>query len=356
MKRTPRPLAWGIARTNPSKSGGLWHLVSNGKAIFWKFWIAGLFLRRENPAVSVVARDVLLQLLESDKLRVISTDDEHPFEKEEQVQDDGIDLRLGTHAFAYREDVTTVGTLDPDSARHFRAVELGPKGYTIPPHGILFCSTLEIVCLSAGEYLGRITGRSLWARFGLSVHCTQTKVSSGIRSVVPLQLVNHTDKSLVVYPRQRIVQLQLELLYGTSGPYGGVFSDEYQLRLPEVKESERRGYDPSDLECTSNQMTYSPVPSHGERDAVVPSGVESFQLVASGKLASGRAPWLTTVRRLLDAALGATLLALLTSDPPPSRDGVYWKVLFTAGVVLALVVNLSWDLLQDRLRGNHEHP
>lgn len=249
--------------------------------------------------MSVVAKGKVQTLIDHGNLEITSSDPNHQFAPFKQITNSGIDLRLGYDGYVIDPDALDGRPLDTlasaDPTRYFRKVLIPPEGYIIEPGGFLLASTLEIVRLAAGEYIGRIIGRSLYARMGLSIHCTQPKFSGGNRSIVPLQLINHSPVPLRVYPRQRIATLQIELMNGPSGQYTGHFSEETSIRLPLVPDSEREDYSPEERSVMFRESPVEPRTSGENRKrrvniagtiikALLTTGATLFGGVAAGLL------------------------------------------------------------------------
>lgn len=166
------------------------------------------------------------------------------FSPDEQIGNDSIDLRINDTGYILTNDYEYINTLsEEDFSRYFTKVMLSSDtGYDLKPGEILFIDTLERIHL-VGDLIGRITGRSVFSRFGLSVHCTQDKFSSGINSIAALQIVNHSNTVLKIFPYQKLAQL---IIYQTShnqNPYTGAFSREESYKLPTIKPEDRVQYD-----------------------------------------------------------------------------------------------------------------
>lgn len=96
----------------------------------------------------------------------------------EQIGNDSIDLRINNKGYILSNDYQFVNTLsDENFEKYFEEVQLNAEtGYDLKPGALLFVDTLERINL-VGDLIGRISGRSTFSRFGLSVHCTQEKFS-----------------------------------------------------------------------------------------------------------------------------------------------------------------------------------
>ena len=162
----------------------------------------------------------------------------------EQIGNDSIDLRINNKGYILSNDYQFVNTLsDENFEKYFEEVQLNAEtGYDLKPGALLFVDTLERINL-VGDLIGRISGRSTFSRFGLSVHCTQEKFSSGINSIAALQIKNNSNTVLKIFPYQKLAQLIVEKTNHNENPYNGTFALEDRYKLPVIKSSDRKQYD-----------------------------------------------------------------------------------------------------------------
>jgi len=205
--------------------------------------------------MAILAMDRIFELIDLGQIIVESTDSNYPFDPHTQVTNAGLDLRLSDMGFIIKGNCGVLSTLyPPDPLRMYEKILIPIQGYKISPGGFLLTSTLETVFLAPNQYIGRITGRSVFSRMGLAVHCTQQKFSSGNTSIIPLQLINHSPIPLIVYPRQKIVALQIELVSGTAEPYKGKFSEEKSLRYPFITSDETNKYNDDEIRAMKSSV------------------------------------------------------------------------------------------------------
>lgn len=161
-----------------------------------------------------------------------------------QIGNDSIDLRINNKGYIISNNYEYINTLaDENFDKYFEEVSLNSEtGYDLKPGDILFVDTLERIHL-VGDLIGRISGRSTFARFGLTVHCTQEKFSSGINSIAALQIKNNSNTVLKIFPYQKLAQLIIEKTSHNENPYSGTFSLEEKYKLPTIKSSDREQYD-----------------------------------------------------------------------------------------------------------------
>lgn len=168
----------------------------------------------------------------------------------DQIGNDSIDLRINNKGYVLSNDYEFVNTLsDENFEKYFEEVQLNAEtGYDLKPGALLFVDTLERINL-VGDLIGRISGRSTFSRFGLSVHCTQEKFSSGINSIAALQIKNNSNTVLKIFPYQKLAQLIVEKTNHNENPYSGTFALEEKYKLPVIKSSDRKQYDKRTQEC-----------------------------------------------------------------------------------------------------------
>ena len=143
----------------------------------------------------VIDKNGILKILRSSKEEVsehkekgedsiLITTECDDFNKDGQIGNDSIDLRISNKGYILNDDYEYINTLsDENFSKYFEEVYLNSEqGYDLKPGAILFIGTVERIHLE-GDLIGRVTGRSVFSRFGLSVHCTQDKFSSGINSL-----------------------------------------------------------------------------------------------------------------------------------------------------------------------------
>ena len=168
----------------------------------------------------------------------------------DQIGNDSIDLRINNKGYVLSNDYEFINTLsDEDFEKYFEEVQLNTQtGYDLQPGALLFIDTLERINL-VGDLIGRISGRSTFSRFGISIHCTQEKFSSGINSIAALQIKNNSNTVLKIFPYQKLAQLIIEKTNHNENPYNGTFALEDKYKLPVIKSSDRNQYDKRTQEC-----------------------------------------------------------------------------------------------------------
>ena len=133
---------------------------------------------------------------------------------EEQVQQGGIDVRLGVgfivtkHSRAASLDPASMaGTnLQLESYQEYLYVPLG-EDLVLHPGETVLGSTLEYIALP--PYLaGMVIGRSSWGRHGLTI-ATALMINPGTKSCITLELINHGRLPINLYPTLRVGKIVL---------------------------------------------------------------------------------------------------------------------------------------------------
>lgn len=149
---------------------------------------------------------------------------------DEQVGSASVDLRLGTEFRVLRR--TDESGLDPGDQPQSAVermttsvnVEIGEKLWLHPGQFVLG-ATLEFIRLP--NYLGAyVVGRSSWGRVGLLV-ATAIFVQPGFAGCLTLELVNHGESPIALYPGSRIAQLAVHRLEEDTAHYYGRGKDKY---------------------------------------------------------------------------------------------------------------------------------
>jgi dCTP deaminase len=140
----------------------------------------------------------------------------------EQIGDASVDVRLGYDFLTVKRG--NLGSIDParrllkpDRFRtHHRLNHREP--FYLHPNELALASTLEYVRIPR-DIAASVTSRSKWGRLGLII-ATATAIHPGFTSSITLELVNHGNVPLVLYPGLMVAQL---ILYDAVGatPYTG---------------------------------------------------------------------------------------------------------------------------------------
>jgi dCTP deaminase len=149
---------------------------------------------------------------------------------DKQMGSASVDLRLGTEFLVLRR--TDESGLDPGDQPQASVermtttvdVEIGDKLWLHPGQFVLG-ATFEFLRLPAhlGAY---VVGRSSWGRVGLLV-ATAIFVQPGFSGCLTLELVNHGESPVALYPGSRIAQLAVHNLPSATDHYYGRDKDKY---------------------------------------------------------------------------------------------------------------------------------
>jgi len=150
-----------------------------------------------------------------------------PLIDEAQIGPATLDVRLGTE-FRVLRRIDDAG-LDPGAGDEAH-VERMQEHVTVPIGESLWLHPGQFLLGSTLEYLrfpshlgGYVVGRSSWGRVGLLV-ATAIMVQPGFGGNLTLELVNHGEGPIALYPGCRIAQLAVHALPGDTGHvYGGKY-------------------------------------------------------------------------------------------------------------------------------------
>ena len=159
--------------------------------------------------MSILGHERLKSILQSEAYedRLIVT----PLITDDQIGEASIDIRLGNNFIITRKG--NLSSINPTSdtatshryqTKHY--VNFGNPFY-LHPGELVLAGTLEYFRLPK-TVAGSVTSRSSWGRTGLLI-ATATAIQPGFTGVVTLELVNHGEVPLVLYPGVSVAQLIL---------------------------------------------------------------------------------------------------------------------------------------------------
>ena len=179
---------------------------------------------------------------------------QNDFNRDIQITDDSIDLRICDHGFIMNSKYKFINTLSEHSFDdHFEDTPLPLDGFVLEPGEILYIGTLERISLK-GPYIGRISGRSTFARLGLSISSSQDKFCGYNDAIVCLQLRNNSKQGLKIYPYQKLAQILIYKTLGNSNMTNSAYANESEYTLPQITEKDRVQYDAN----TANRIAKLP--------------------------------------------------------------------------------------------------
>ncbi|HYG81243.1 MAG TPA: dCTP deaminase, partial [Pyrinomonadaceae bacterium] len=140
----------------------------------------------------------------------------------EQIGPSSVDVHLGTEfmvvAHSDRQHYDPLMTQEEYQRwlKHLKVVNrytAFSEPFVLHPWQFTLASTLEFISLPP-DIVGRIDGRSSWARQGLVVHSTAGDIHPGSRGFVVFELLNYGPVPILLYPGLAIAQLTFEELSG----------------------------------------------------------------------------------------------------------------------------------------------
>lgn len=143
-----------------------------------------------------------------------------------QIADGAVDLRLGTEFIIINR--TEFPALDFKKKKEIEEnvgkyqskvwIEFG-KPFVLHPSELILGSTLEYIVMPR-DLFGYVLTRSRWGRLGLII-ATASAVNPGFKGSLTLELINHGEVPLVLYPGFAIAQLILHT--SSEGEYTGAY-------------------------------------------------------------------------------------------------------------------------------------
>ncbi len=128
-----------------------------------------------------------------------------------QIGDASVDVRLGNDFLTTKRG--NIGVLDPrdpetrpDRFRYRHRLNRGER-FFLHPNEVALASTLEFFRLPL-NLAAYVTSRSKWGRVGLII-ATATAIHPGFTGTITLELVNHSNVPLVLYPGLLVAQVVL---------------------------------------------------------------------------------------------------------------------------------------------------
>jgi deoxycytidine triphosphate deaminase len=293
--------------------------------------------------MAILYRDKIIDLMEHKELIIESTDERIPFNPDTQITSDTIELRLCSKGLIYKDDLEIADTLAQDPDEMFKPISIPLSGYILQPGSILFTSSLEIVCIANSVYVGRISSRGTFSRFGISVTCGRSKVPAGTPHTPDLQIANHSLKPIRIYPYSFILQVQLETTTGAPQSYDGIYPKSIGPVPPKISDRDR-----SVSTLLSKFRSEGEHLPHSSDSKVTANMVErinesmktdqrsQFQILLSPKLRS----FFSLLFGILTTLAGGFLVNMISTG-----EWSYWKYIAVVFAILLLLVLLGLDLL-----------
>lgn len=158
-----------------------------------------------------------------------------PILESKQISDSSFDVRLSFDFVTIKRG--NVGVFDPagdeKAPDRFRTLHHlnRQEPFYLHPNEMALASTLEHFRLpnTIGAY---VTSRSTWGRRGLII-ATATAVNPGFRGTITLELVNHGNVPLVLYPGLSVAQIVFHSAVGAED-YDGTLANQTGPLQPSV--------------------------------------------------------------------------------------------------------------------------
>jgi dCTP deaminase len=284
----------------------------------------------------IVDRDIH-KLIEERTVIIESIDPEQPFNPSEQIGAGSIDLRLSNSIRKYKQSVNTI---DLSLTGDTEPAEIAPNGeFIIQPNELILATTLEIVLLPP-NIAGIITGRSSIARLGLLVNVTQVYMQPGHSQLVPLQLVNITNRPIKIKASLPICQIVLMFTSSRAKvPYGDNKNAKYRNELLEPMPSkigvELGLDDPDQISSSGNPAKYK----------------ELQEAVSLLRQETHEKSWLEGYKKRLNGVLFAVYLVLgacisidlpeALAKPFPSTAFIVYTIIIIFCLVIIIIAKLG---------------
>jgi dCTP deaminase len=166
-------------------------------------------------------KEVILERPLSERLLVM------PLIDNDQIGEASLDVRLGTRFHVLRRtqesglDPRTVAQSAVERAQEEVVAAIGEPLW-LHPGQFMLGATLEYFRFPR-DLAADVLGRSSWGRVGLLV-ATAVMVQPGYRGTLTLELVNHGDGPIALYPGSRIAQLAVRpVINPPDKPYAGKY-------------------------------------------------------------------------------------------------------------------------------------
>jgi len=139
-----------------------------------------------------------------------SLDEKHPIDQNVQVQPASIDLRLSTTFLKFKKELLFLDCLieEPENMEELKIKETEPV--ILRPNEFILGQTLEEIHLPP-NFFARIVARQSIARLGILINLA-TFMNPGYKGIIPLQIKNLTNKTVVLRPNIRICSAIIEKL------------------------------------------------------------------------------------------------------------------------------------------------
>jgi dCTP deaminase len=148
--------------------------------------------------------------------------------EDHQVQPASIDLTLANEWRVFTEGGPW-NPIDIDNAKAVTTLKVVRDSYTLHPHELILCSTVEYVDIPH-DIQAQVHGKSSLGRLGLLVHVTAGFIDPGFKGKITLEMYNLNKSPIILRAGKPICQLSMTRLSSPAAyPYGHVnLQSKYQ--------------------------------------------------------------------------------------------------------------------------------
>jgi len=205
--------------------------------------------------MGILVKKDIQRLLESERLVITPL-----LDPKEQIGEAAVDLRLGNEFISMRRpnlgllDATVdERSLQKDIERYQERVRIAyHKPFVLHPRQFVLGASLEYLALP-NNMAAQVIGRSSWGRLGLII-ATATAVAPSFKGCITLELVNHGEVPLVLYPGMRIAQLVLETTSGKAH-YDGRYECPTGPQFSRIhRDRDMKGWGPAEAPNRNSKM------------------------------------------------------------------------------------------------------
>ena len=153
----------------------------------------------------ILSKEKILEEIKNKKIVITKT----------EIDDTTIKLHLGNEFRIFKEGIKQIVLTENQDCKKFTKV-VKKKEYLLQPGEFILGVTKETIKLP-NNVAGLLTGRSRFARLGLSVHSTSNYVHPGVNNKQVLVIKNNLNRPIVLKEGMGICQL---ILFGVEGKAG----------------------------------------------------------------------------------------------------------------------------------------
>jgi len=177
--------------------------------------------------MGVLSRSAIEQYLARGELRIMPWMEQ----RDPARNDNTIDVRLGLEFITMKKgnlcaltfDVNTTTESARDLRRFYDRVYVGlGQPFILHPREFVLGGTFEYLKLP-NSLFAEVVGKSSWGRLGLII-ATATAVHPGYKGCLTLELVNHGNIPIELYPATPIAQIVFYHVEGEQEAYRGLYS------------------------------------------------------------------------------------------------------------------------------------